>query len=99
MSHPSHRNNDSVVGIEWHMLDLFNGNFDPSHAALAVLYHYRITQALLKYHNLYQHSASSLMQRRFHVGLYYEVVSGLCSELLYSELIITRENTRRISPC
>ena len=75
MAQPGRSNDDCVVGIEWHMEDLFSGTFDSSYAALAVLYHHRITQALFKYYSLPQRTTSSLIQRRFQVGIYYEVVS------------------------
>ena len=75
MSGPSGSNNAAVVGLEWRMDELFEGTFEPSYAALAVLYHHRITQALFNFRNSPHSIASSVMQRRLQVGLYYEVVS------------------------
>lgn len=65
---------NSVVGCEVSMNDIFTGTINPTYAALVVLYHHRITHALLEY-STSPHRDSSLYQRRFHVGLYYEVVS------------------------
>ena len=76
MSDPAYPKMRTVVGCEWSLGDLFEGPFDPSYATLAVLYHHRISHALLQCHHS-PHRTSGVLQRRFQIGLYYEVVSSL----------------------